>query len=446
MTRKAPPVVVGCVLAACIPALAKPSASAPSEAGVQVEAMPKESDREEALQTPFDILENGQLTGDWWKARKWLEGKGIEFSLSLTTVYQQNFRGGLDTHNGHDITGSVDYELSLDFEAMGLWKGGILYTLAESGWNEDIGFDKVGSLSGVNGDAYLGDRAIQVSELWYQHTFLDGKVRAKAGKMDLTVDFDLNAYANDETSQFLNPELVNAVGVIPPYSQGAMLAITPIEWFYVQAAIADGQANSSETGFNTFYHDQCYTMSVFEFGFLPVWETSAGRLPGGYRFELWYDPQPRPVLVGTDEEEALFRLPTQTDNVVFVFNMDQMLFKERPAEAEDAQGLGVFFRYARARDDTSLRDDFWSVGAQYQGLIPTRDDDVLGFGFAQSLIGRRAKALALGDRESVYELYYNIAVCPWLAITPDFQYIQQPSGDATIPDSFVAGLRVQMSF
>src|SRR3972149_1855125 len=77
---------------------------------------------------PFlDVLHNHRLTGDWGGFRRQLEAKGFEFSLSLTSIYQHNMHGGPRTHHGHDFTGSVDTELVLDTEAMGLWKGGTFY-------------------------------------------------------------------------------------------------------------------------------------------------------------------------------------------------------------------------------------------------------------------------------------------------------------------------------
>jgi len=397
---------------------------------------------ETGTELPFDALKNTRLTGDWGGARNWLFDKGIEFGLSMTATYQHNTYGGLDTHNGHDIIGSVDTELTFDFEKMGLWKGGFLYLLAESSWNTDIGLDKVGTLHAVNGDAYGGDEPIQVSELWYQQTFLDEKIRVKVGKMDLMIDFDLNAYANDETSQFLNVALVNTQNIPwPDYCQGVVVAVQPVDWMYVQGAVADAQASGRETGFNTFYHDESYTFSIFEAGLQPVWNTSWGKLPGGYRFMLWYDPRPKPVFLTT---ENVFR--NRTGDIGFAFNMDQMLFRENPGDDEDAQGLGVFFRYAYAHDDINLTEHFWSVGGQYQGLVPTRDDDVLGFGFVQSIIGDQARTLGLGDRESIYELYYNIALLSWLNVTPDFQWVHQPGASEAGRDSFVAGVRMQMSF
>ena len=110
------------------------------------------------------------------------------------------------------------------------------------------------------------------------------------------------------------------------------------------------------------------------------------------------------------------------------------------------QGLGTFFRYGLAHEEANEIEHFWSIGAQYQGLVPTRDDDVLGVGFAQGIISDRLHGLVDGDRESAYELYYNVQLLPWLSITPDFQYIVNPGGTDDGRDAFVAGVRVQMSF
>jgi porin len=126
--------------------------------------------------------------------------------------------------------------------------------------------------------------------------------------------------------------------------------------------------------------------------------------------------------------------------------MDQMIFRENPDDDTDEQGLGMFFRYGFARDEVNEIEHFWSVGGQYLGLIPTRDEDVLGFGFAQGILSRKLRSLEGGDRESVYEVYYAAQILPWLAITPDFQYIVNPGADKHGRDAFVAGVRVQMSF
>ncbi|MBN1491198.1 MAG: carbohydrate porin [Phycisphaerae bacterium] len=421
-------------------------AQTPADEPAAVEAQTTdvlEASEADAGQVPFDVINNDRLTGDWWGARTWLEERGIEFGLSMTSYYQHNVHGGVQTHNGHRITGSVDYELTLDFETMGLWNGGILYVGAESSWADGIS-DRVGDWFGVNGDA-AGDEAIVVPELWYEQMFFDGKARVRVGKMDVTADFDTNAYANDETAQFLNAALINVGNApFPDVGLGAQLVVQPWDWFYFGIVAADAQADGRETGLNTTFHDEDHFFGMMEFGFLPVWDTPWGELPGGYRFLIWYDPQPKAKFFN-DLGGRRRTVPMKRDDVGFVFNMDQMLFKERPDDAADSQGLGLFFRYGYAHQDVNEVEHFWSIGAQYQGLIPTRDDDVLGFGFAQGILSDPLHDLDGGHRESVYELYYNAYVLPWLSVTPDLQYIVNPGmGDGN--DAFVMGCRVQMSF
>ncbi len=402
-------------------------------------------EEEVAEEPPFDVLNNERLTGDWWGARTWLEDQGIEFGLSMTSVYQHNVHGGLQTRNGHRITGSVDYELTLDFGAMGLWDGGILYVSAESDWNDGIGGDRVGSLFGVNDDA-AGDEEIIVGDLWYEHTFWDGKALLRLGRIGGGGDIDANAYANDETSQFLNSALVNIANIpAPDDGLGVQLVVQPVDWFYALAVANDGQAKGNTPGFNTTFHDEDYFFFAAEVGLMPIWETAWGELPGGYRLGIWYDPQPKDRYFN-DLGGRRLTVPTKRDDVGFYFNMDQMVWKENPADVADTQGIGMFFRYSFAHEEANEIEHFWSIGGQYEGLIPTRDEDVLGFGFAQGILSSDLRYFDGGDRENVYELYYNAQVFPWLSVTPDFQYISNPGADKDGDDAFVAGLRLQMSF
>jgi porin len=48
--------------------------------------------------------------------------------------------------------------------------------------------------------------------------------------------------------------------------------------------------------------------------------------------------------------------------------------------------------------------------------------------------------------ESVVELYYSAQIAPWIAISPSFQFVDNPGGDSAVDDSIVFGLRAQSSF
>ena len=409
----------------------------PAETSLQTTASSKPAE------PPFNLY-NTRLTGDWWIARTWLEDNGIEYNISLTAIFQHNVHGGVQTRNGHRITGSFDTELVMDTQKMGLWKGGTFYAFTQTSWADSIGEDRVGSFFDVNGDA-AGDYAVYVTDLWYEHTFWNGRARLRVGKSDLGVDFDANAYANSETSQFLNDALINTGNLpFPSLGIGVQMIVQPNDWFYFGVVAADAQAQSHETGLVTTFHNEDYFFTDAEFGFMPVWETPIGKLPGAYRVGLWYDPQPKEVFFN-DLGGRRRTIPMKRDDIGFYFNMDQVLYKEVPDSDADSQGLGMFFRYSYASEECNEIEHFWSVGAQYQGLIPTRDDDVLGFGFAQGIMSDKLRDLGGGDRESVYELYYNTAVFPWLTITPDFQYIVNPGANGG-HDAFVVGLRMQMIF
>jgi porin len=127
----------------------------------------------------------------------------------------------------------------------------------------------------------------------------------------------------------------------------------------------------------------------------------------------------------------------------FYLSFDQMVVKENDNE-EDSQGLGLFGRYGFADSDVNEIRCFWSAGAQYQGPIPSRDDDVVGIGVAQGRLSPAAGFSA--SHETAMELYYNAQVTPWLSLTPSVQYVFNPGGDHNVDDAVVVGFRLQMAF
>lgn len=428
-----------------------PESSAGSQESASQPARPPaepqvtEPETEPEPQPPFDVRTKDRLTGEWGGGRTWLEERGITFDLSMTHIYQHNARGGLRTRNGHRVSGSYDLELTLDFAALGLWPGGTLYAVGEGSWDDgvsDRGF--IGDIFGVNGDAG-GDREIDLTEIWYEHEFLEGKFRVRLGRLDLGVDFETNAFANDETAQFLNNALINSGNVpLPDIGHGIQFVATPCDWFYFGAGVADAQADATKTGFKSAYHGRDDFFSIYEFGLTPTFETSWGELPGTYRFGVWYDPQPKESIF--NDLGGRRRPRIETDDVGFYTSIDQIVFRENPDEMGDEQGLGLFARYAFAHADVNEIEHFWSVGGQYQGLIPSRDDDVLGFGVAQGVLSRNLRETGADPhRETVLELYYSVQILPWLNVSPDFQWILRPGGENG-RDAFVAGLRLQMSF
>lgn len=384
------------------------------------------------------------LTGDWFGFGKTIEQYGLSVNLHATQLYQQNVSGGLSTHRRKGrYSGRYDLELDADLDKLINLPGGRVYMLTEGDWSQGINGPSVGSLFGVDGLAQVDD-PIYIWELYYEQMLFDDKVLLRAGRIDLTsgfechdcpASFDCNAYANDETRQFLNNSLINNPTI--PFSDpglGVILHVTPVEWWYVSAAVADANANSHKGGFSTAFHGPENTFSIYEMGFVPNISSKKGRLPGTYRLGMWYDPQKKQRFDGNG---------FKSDDMGFYLSCDQMLFKENSV-ADDSQGLGVFARYGHADGAVNEIANFWSVGAQYQGLIEGRDNDVLAVGVGQGLLSRSGDFTA--SNETALECYYNMQITPWLHVSPDIQYIFNPGGDASVQDAVVLGVRVGIMF
>jgi len=423
---------VATVLLVCGAALA-------AAAGDQVEAagrtttVEKEAKVEQSSSADESLLERDRLTGNWAGGRDALEDIGITLDFGLTQIWQHNVHGGLRTHGRRgDYSGSYDLELTFDLERLFGLTGGSVYSLVEGSWPraEGVGDISVGSVFGVNDDAG-GNRAVDVTEFWYEQALFGCMLRFRVGKIDLTggfecrgcpVAFDGNSYANDETAQFLNAALVNNPTIpFPDNGLGLVAYFQPTDWFYVAAGVADEQADAREMGFAT--------------AVVPEFPGPKKPLVGTYRLGMWYDPQPKERLGGSG---------SMCDDVGFYASFDQAVYCENDDE-DDSQGLGVFLRFGHADARLNEARMFWSVGLQYQGPIPSRDDDVLGFGYAYGRLSPDAGFTTA--TESVFELYYNAQVTRWLSVTPDIQIVVNPGGDTELHDSAVVlGCRVQMAF
>ena len=398
--------------------------------------------------TLYDLRQSQPATERFFGLDQTLADLGIVAELSVTSIYQQNVKGGLSTHRraGRN-SGSYDLQLTGDLQELLGMEGAIVFVHTEGWWSKSGGIDgpSVGSVFGVNADA-RPRRSADVTELWYEQSMLDGAFLLRVGKMDLTggfecsgcpVAFDTSAFANDETSQFLNGALVNNPTIpLPDYALGVAGYYNPIEGWYLAAGAVDAQNDARETGLRTAFYKEDYFFYVFETGITPMLPSSSGDLQGAYRVGLWNDPQPK------GHSDAL---RSRRDDVGFYLSFDQMLTKENPAP-DDSQGLGTFFRYGYADDSRNDITNFWSIGFQYQGILDGRDEDVFGAGFAEGAFSNAASTTYTQDHESVLEFYYNVLVAPWVNISPSIQYVANPGGDRTARDAVVLALRAQMMF
>jgi porin len=367
--------------------------------------------------------ETDTLTDNWFGLGDKLRDIGITSTLNLWVTYQANVKGGLST--GDDVNGQYWYGNHFDFERMVGLSGASAYLQVEGGWDRGINAD-VGGLMDVNG--MIADDPIGVTILWYDQELLDKRLRFRLGKIDVTTEnfdfhgqavaFDAMPYANTPRTQFLDTGLVNNAAIpFPEAGLAAMMLVEPVERWYVAAAGYDRNDNPSGTNFSNAFED--WMISV-ETGVAVSFGEAA--LDGLYYAGYWYSTFP-----GAPDGQGVY------------LGAAQQVYRESDA---DDQGVGLFARYGYGDRSATGIEHFWSLGAQYKGLFPKRDRDVLSLGWAQAFTTGSGFA---EPYEGALELYYRARITPWFHISPHFQYIVNP-GSNNVADAITLGVRGQITF
>jgi porin len=433
------------------PAKVEPAAKLeePAEASAPATSQPATEQKKVPARAaqPFNLLTSKTLTGDWGGIRTQLEDIGISLKLEVPNQFMVNMHGGRETKNGHDFLGTYDLDLRLDFEKMKLIKGGSFFIRAKGSWGGGAnGFDaeKIGGLFKTDADV-CPPSAIFVDKWWYEQRLVDDRITLRAGRIEPTKDlFDTSKVMGNEDTQFLNSALVRSQVI--PWTKGLGLYgnVRMTDHAYARAGVIDAEARDRRTGFDTAFHGEDYFRFYTELGCQPELPSPKGPLWGHYRVGTWYDPTAKTKYF--DDLDGSLDPRTETGDWGFYSGFDQMLWKEK-GDPKDKQGISFAARYGFADGDVNKIEGFWATAIQYEGLVPTRDRDVSGFGVAQGILSNeyRKWVQPQADRETVYELYYAILVTPWLTISPDFQYVTNAGGNKGDAHAMVAGLRLKFS-
>jgi len=124
---------------------------------------------------------------------------------------------------------------------------------------------------------------------------------------------------------------------------------------------------------------------------------------------------------------------------------EQMLYS---GNSDYSEGLSAFLALSYAPENRNIITFMTTGGLSYQGLLPSRSDDIFAFVFAYGLFSddlnefNRDNGDPLQDYEVILELNYRIQVVPWLFVQPDVQVVINPDGRSDINDALVIGFGV----
>ena len=309
------------------------------------------------------------------------------------------------------------YNLGLEQK---LWKDASIHFELEGGHNK--GIDKLLPTFSVFNDNSGEVSYAYVNELYLNQALFKEKVFLAAGRLDLSDWFDNNEAANSGDLQFMSSSLVDNLTIpFPQDGLGAMAKFKPVDWFYFQAGSSDANSVSMRVGLNNAFQGAFF---IGELGFSP----KIMGLQGNYRF------------IANSEQEKLERIDGSEDqdgNYGYGLSFDQQISKS----------ITLFCRYGFADRRVSEIQHFWSFGGQISQPIAGRIDDVFGIGMAQSILGKDYRqTYETASAETMYEIYYNFSLRPFVKIIPNIQVVTHPDAEKDSSCAVVAGTRLVILF
>ncbi len=381
------------------------------------------------------------LTGDWGGYRARLEHEwGLSFIGSYTAEVAGNPIGGRDQNVRyvHDASLALIADLGT---LVGLDDTYLLASMSSRAGNSNSGED-IGNEFAVQ--QVFGGETTRLVQLAAGMRLADDRLDLVAGRINGLDDFAASAlYCNAQNLALCgNPLSIPAdtnISSWPNTSWGARGRFQPVPSLQIMGgvynAVAGFRANKFH-GVDFSIRERSGVIGIGELALMPHFLPADHRptlLPGHYKLGGYYDTEPLTVYRTGDRQRG-----TQG----FYLGFDQMVWQET-----GDQGVVPFVTFHWAPDDVNQLVRFVSWGAVWQGLVPGRDDDILGFfgawgRFSPDLRASQVAAAQPGqDYEMILELNYRWNVVPWFYLQPDIQGVLNPGGTGTIDDALVLALQ-----
>lgn len=249
----------------------------------------------------------------------------------------------------------------------------------------------------------------------------------------------------------------NGVGWSSSYAAwGGTIQVRPSSLWYVQSGVymaIPGEADTANHGFGLAGAQPWSRNGWFVLGETGIKPVIAGH-PGKYAFGGYY----------WGLESRAFDGAVSDGRYGFYWMADQTLFlepvtgsgkdgKEAVSPKRGSQGLRWLGFLNFAPPENNVMPFFFYTGLVYEGLIPTRDADLVGVAFAYGSYSQdqQASERAAGDfvnttYEGVLEFEYRFQVNRWAFVQPFAQYVIRPRGTGTVANATVLGVHFGVTF
>ncbi|XHR29667.1 MAG: carbohydrate porin [Chthoniobacteraceae bacterium] len=442
------------------PRIASTIASALALSGVMACASPSTA-TVSSTPTGWDEWLNGKYaTGNWGGLRDRLEADGIQFFGFYTSIPAGVVSGGM--RRGATYVDDWYFGVHLDLEKLIGWNGA---TFTVSGINRD-GESLTKHYVGSNFDAQqcYGGQNVFLYGVYLEQKIANDKVTVKLGRFSASDDFNsspLYGYSlNNAINGDIRAVLFDTQFSAYPYSTWAgSIKVQPTGETYAQLGVFQGGDrlfNSRLNGVNWDITSGDCAFVIGQVGWTPEFNKQAvpgtgdgkGKpaemkgLPGHYWVGASY----------SSYEYTKFNSTTDkgTNSYGVYAHADQMVYQEGPGSD---QGLTVFTAGCLyPQKEISIMPWQATLGLNYKGLIPGRDDDHTMlhavYGRFSSVYADSVEAAGGGrpQYEAVLETGHRIALTKFAYIQPDVQLILNPAGAHRIPNAVVLGAQLGVTF
>ena len=351
---------------------------------------------------------------------------GPECAIRFEPVYYgevfTNTRGGLTTKDATQYQALLDLPLECDFEAMQAPVPGKFFMLAQNTHGRGLSQDFVGDVTVLSNIDSFRD-IMRVSEYWWELP-LGERLTVRLGKQDLNTEFLLIGLAEDfiQSTYGLSPS--TAFPTFPDPSMAIVSLMQLNDAWRLKTGVWDAFSSGGNWGFSG--NDSVLLIGELEHSYA----LRDGTLPGIFALGAVYESS------GEVDGQPISAVQE------YYLQLEQHIYRECPCDAEDMQGLGFFVGYyPRFPGRLILRESIGSnvvAGLVYRGLLPSRDDDVVGLGYSVVELFTGGS-----NREADVELFYRIRVTPRVNLQTDLQYLGTPAG--VLRDSLVVGMRFEIA-
>lgn len=388
-------------------------------------------------------LDRDTLTGDWGGGRTWLAEHGLTLKPRLSQFIQGLAAG--EGGEGFVYGGKADLLILADLSKLGLWNGLSLTVHAEQNFGTTVngrGGAIIPSNVAMQFPGIEGDDASDLSSVYFGQQFGES-VTLLAGKINIIDLCDSKPFMGGSgIESFWNTTFAAPPsGTVPPYLFGGLLSVkteaaTYGLWIYDPNSVVNesGLQDSFEDGV-TFRGSVELPVTIFgrggHQGFVALYSTKDGS-----DLETLDDillPSPPPGTLGI-----------KNDRYYFAYTFDQYLYQSTDNPTE---GVGVVGQVGVSDGNPNRLYSSVLVGIGGVGLVPGRPQDRWGMGYyydmpSSDLKDSLAATVKIRDEQG-WELFYDVAVTPWMHVGADVQIIDPSLADDT---AIFVGMRTVINF